>query len=350
MKITLVCFTSRGASLCQTLCKKLEASGHLCQGFTSEKKAEKSGLPSFGNSLSQWTRQWFCKEKSDGMIFIGACGIAVRAVAPYLQGKIRDPAVVVVDEHGQFAISLLSGHIGNANHLTQLVARQIGSTPVISTATDCNHLFAVDSWAARLGWSLSDMTLAKKVSAQLLEGESIGFASDIPEKTESLPTGFTRKSDEKLGVYITIRSNCSIFSETLRIIPNLVSLGIGCRKGASQETIEAMVLSVLDEQEIDIRSIKNINSIILKQEEPGLLAFAKSHGWPIQFFSPEELANAKGTFSTSSFVQETVGIDNVCERAAVLGSQGGALLIRKQVGHGVTVAAALEERRISFAD
>ena len=350
MKITLVCFTSRGASLCQTLCKKLESAGHLCQKFTSEKKAEKSGLPSFGNSLSQWTRHWFCKEKSDGIIFIGACGIAVRAVAPYLQGKTKDPAVVVVDEHGQFAISLLSGHIGNANHLTQLVAQQIGSTPVISTATDCNHLFAVDSWAAGLGWSLSDMTLAKEVSAQLLEGELVGFASDIPEQTEALPAGFTRKTEKSLGIHITIRSKSSAFPKTLRIIPNLVSLGIGCRKGTSQETIEAMVLSVLGEHEIDIRSIKNINSITLKQEEPGLLAFAKSHGWPIHFFSPEELAHAKGIFSASAFVQDTVGIDNVCERAAVLGSQGGILFIRKQAGHGVTVAAALEERRISLAN
>lgn len=348
MHLTLISFTKRGAALCRALCGKLEALGHLCRGFASEKYAQAAGLPSFGDRLSDWAKEWFTKERSDGMIFIGACGIAVRAVAPYLQDKTRDPAVVVVDEHGKFAISLLSGHIGNANKLAQLVAEQLHATPVISTATDCNGLFAVDSWAAHHGWSLSDMTLAKEVSARLLDGEPVGFRSELPFSVDELPVGFTMDDTPELGVFVTIHKETTAFPKTLRVIPRTVSLGIGCRKGTPQDVIESMVQAACAAHHLDFRAVGAVATIDLKREEPGLLAFVRAHGLAFPCFSAQELRETPGCVTPSAFVQEVTGVDNVCERAALLGS-GGTLLFPKQAGHGVTVAAAHTEGRISFA-
>ena len=119
-------------------------------------------------------------EDCDAIVFIGACGIAVRSIAPFVKSKKIDPAVVVVDEQGQFAISLLSGHIGGANELTEEIAEILRAQSVITTATDLNDKFAVDVFAKKNGCFISDMELAKEISAALLAGKEVGFASDFP--------------------------------------------------------------------------------------------------------------------------------------------------------------------------
>ena len=110
-----------------------------------------------------------CFSSMDALIFVGACGIAVREIAPYVKSKKTDPAVVCIDEAGQFVIPLLSGHIGGANALAEKLAEKLDATAVVTTATDVRGKFAVDAWAARHGCAISDMGLAKAVSAAILE-------------------------------------------------------------------------------------------------------------------------------------------------------------------------------------
>lgn len=347
MRLSLVCFTRNGAALCQRLMSALQADGHVCEGFTTYKLTVQTGLSWYGESLSAWVGERFCKQKCDGLIFIGACGIAVRAIAPFLRGKTVDPAVVVLDEQGKFVVSLLSGHIGNANDLAAWIARQINATPVISTATDLYGCFAVDSWAARRGWQLSSMALAKEVSARLLADEPVGFAADIPVEG-TLPDGLVADTSLDFGIWVSVKNSPVPFSRTLHVLPTVVSLGIGCRKGVKKEAIEAMVQNVFQRSNLAFQAVKNISSIDVKQHEPGLLEFAAAHQLPIQFFSSQELAQAGGLFTGSVFVQDTVGVDNVCERAAVLGSGNGCLAVKKQAGDGITIAAALADWRITF--
>lgn len=347
MKLCLVCFTETGALLCQRLIGALQACGHVCTGFSTRRQAEKTGLLCYGEQLSLWVSQWFCKEKTDGIIFISACGIAVRAIAPFLRDKTVDPAVVVIDEQGRFVVSLLSGHIGNANQLARLAAGKLGATPVISTATDLCGRFAVDSWAAERGWKISSMALAKEASVRLLEGEPVGFASDVPIEGQ-LPEGLSADLGLDFGIWVSVRNTPAPFCRTLQILPKTVYVGIGCRKGATKEAIQTAVQNALLDAQIDFRAIKTLASVDRKEQEPGLQEFAAYHRLPIRFFSSQELAQAEGTFTGSAFVQQTVGVDNVCERAAVLGSGGGCLVIQKQAGNGITVAAALENWRVTF--
>ena len=347
MTLRLVCFTGAGAELGRRIVGFLEKQGHVCSLYTSARQAEKTGLLSFGGSLSDWMAGCFDKEIAQGFIFIGACGIAVRAIAPCLRGKTVDPAVVAVDEAGRFSISLLSGHIGQANRLAAGVAEAVGAMPVVTTATDVREVFSVDSWAVQHGCTLSDMGLAKEVSAALLAGEPVGIASAFPFAAGNLPAGLLQNPDCPLGICIDIR-NVSPFARTLLLFPRIVHLGIGCRRGTSHACIRQAVEHFLNRHSIAPQALAGIASITVKKNEDGLLAFAQGLGLPIRFFPPEELRQAKGSFASSPFVERTVGVDNVCERAAVLSSRQGILLAEKYAEAGVTVAAAREDWSVDF--
>ena len=138
---------------------------------------------------------------SDALVFVGSCGIAVRAIAPFLKGKTRDPAVIVSDETGKWVISLLSGHIGGANSLALRLARAIGAQPVITTATDVNKRFSVDAWAAQAGLSIGSMDLAKRFSAAILERD-LPLCSDFPVEGPP-PAGVFFGDTGALGAAVT---------------------------------------------------------------------------------------------------------------------------------------------------
>lgn len=146
MKIAIASFTRNGCAWNRKLCAALKK--HSCEGYALEKYGKEAGIPAIAPSLPAWTERMF--QKMDAILFIGACGIAVRSIAPYVKSKKTDPAVLCMDEQGKFVISLLSGHIGGANELTEEVAAVTGAVPVITTATDVNHKFAVDVFAVKI--------------------------------------------------------------------------------------------------------------------------------------------------------------------------------------------------------
>lgn len=190
MKIAVISFSRRGFLLGKTLCQGLERSSHEVELAVKSKYIEES----LTESLREWTGKRFMD--SDAVVFIGACGIAVRSIAPFVKSKKADPAVVVVDEQGKFSISLLSGHMGGANELSEEIAGLLDAQPVVTTATDLSGIFAVDVFAEKNGCSISDMRLAKEVSAALLAGREVGFASDFPVRGE-LPKGLRAWEEEK---------------------------------------------------------------------------------------------------------------------------------------------------------
>lgn len=291
------------------------------------------------------------------LIFVGACGIAVRKIAPYIKDKQTDPAVICIDELGTYVIPILSGHIGRANAIARYIAEQIGSTAVITTATDINGRFSVDSWAARNGFIIDDIKAAKEVSSAILE-QNIPLISEF-KIAGQLPAGIRSEDGNTVRSYndnadrfrndIGIYIGCNIrkpFSRTLRLIPKAVHLGIGCRKGTDEDSIRQAVDKVLSEHDIDKRAVKCISSIDIKSGEKGLLDYAEHNNLPINFYSAEELNNLDGDFTSSEFVKGITGVDNVCERAAMIGAEH--LLVRKNAVNGVTIAAAIEHMEVHF--
>lgn len=362
MRLSLICFTGAGAQLGARLLKELKFSGHECRGFVLEKFLnpfhEANGLEPLKTPLREWTGEQFTAR--DGLIFIGAAGIAVRAIAPWVKDKRTDPAVVVIDDCGRYSISLLSGHLGGANGLAEETAKITGGIPVITTATDLHGRFAVDNFAKEHGLWMSDMKTAKAVSADVLAGEPVGLFSDFPVMG-SLPEGFTQKESCGRNVWITVKREpeeggfLKLFlpegGEVLRLVPRIVILGIGCKKGTGKEQIEAAVGEALSRWNIEPESAAAVATIDIKKEEAGLLSYVRDHGLSFHTYPAGRLLQAEGEFSPSSFVREITGVDNVCERAAVSLAKdlgGGRLMMKKQAGGGVTVAAAVRDWKVKL--
>lgn len=283
----------------------------------------------------------------DLIVFVGACGIAVRSCAPYLQGKQYDPAVLVVDENAKFVISLLSGHIGGANALTEQLAQALGAQAVITTATDGRRAFAVDTWAQQNDCTVHEVPRIKYISGAILAGDPVGLYSDFPLEGE-LPKEIRVNGPATCGIVLSVRTQLQPFAHTLHVIPRVVHLGIGCRRGTPAEQIEAFLAEILNEEHIPFSAILRVASIDLKQDELGLCMFCKQHNLPFVTYSAHALAQAPGSFTTSDFVQKTVSVDNVCERSAVLSSCGGPILRKKTARDGMTAALAIENWRAHF--
>ena len=282
----------------------------------------------------------------DALIFVGACGIAVRAIAPFVKNKLTDPGVIVVDELGLQAISLLSGHIGGANELTRRIAASIGAIPVITTATDINHRFTADEWAHNNGLSISSMQAAKRFAAEILRRD-LPVYSDFPIEGK-LTGGLYRGSSGKNGLAISCRK-CDAFEDALVLIPRKLHIGIGCRRGTPMEKIHAAYMQVMQENGIFLKAVAAAASIDVKQDEAGLLEFCSRWKLPVSFYSADELLAVQGDFSASEFVKSTVGVDNVCERAAMRSAgENAKLIVKKTCMDGVTIAIAQEEWSVHF--
>lgn len=360
MKIALISFTKDGAEICAKLEAGLAQAGYECAAYGNDRFADRTGIRPLKVGLGAWTAAAF--PGNDALVFVGAVGIAVRAIAPHVKDKTVDPAVVVVDEKGQYAISLLSGHLGGANDLAMEIAGLIGAQPVVTTATDLNLRFAVDNWAKENGLRIGDMKLAKEISAAILRGETIGVVSDVPIEGE-LPaqlidleaateaSGFQRSAESavvpvtdraipEMGIRISVYEGSGPFEKTLHLIPRTVSVGIGCRKRTPPETVAEVFEKAIKDCKLSAESVEQICTIDIKKDEPALQQLAENLGVPLRTFSAAELDQMEGEFTSSEFVRGITGVDNVCERSAVLGSHGG-LIARKQALNGVTAAIAV---------
>lgn len=367
-KISMLCFSLTGYETGKRLKSELEAHGYEVLLDGKSKYLENS----ISEGHVEWTGRQF--ECADAVIFICACGIAVRSIVPFVKNKKKDPAVLVIDECGKFVISLLSGHLGGANELTQEAAEILGGIPVITTATDIHSKFAVDVFSKKNDCAIFPMNAAKKLSAALLAGEQIGFYSELPLDGK-LPEGLVlcdragvpcrradtelsgnacseagEKSEKKLriGAAVSIYRDCSPFDVTVHLVPRIVSLGMGCRKGKDAAGIRQAAAECLSEAGIYRQAVQNIVSIDLKKEEAGLLTLAEEWKLPFITYDAETLLQAPGEYTESTFVQQVTGVSNVCERSAVCASGGGQLIRKKQGRDGVTTALAVNDRRMRF--
>ncbi|MCM1577809.1 MAG: cobalamin biosynthesis protein [Ruminococcus sp.] len=283
--------------------------------------------------------------ENSALIFVCSCGIAVRAVSPLVSSKTADPAVIAVDDCGKFAVPLLSGHIGGANRLAQIIAEGIGAVPVITTATDTGGKFSPDLFAMANGLIISDMNAAKEIAAAVLNGENIGIKSDYPYGR--LPPGFTEKGGAKYGIRISGKDSEKPFEVTLNLIPKNIVIGIGCKKNISCGTIEEQAEKAFSAAGLNAERICAAATADIKSGEKGLLEFCGKKGISLHHYSAEELMKTEGEFASSDFVMERTGTDNVCERSAVVHS-GGRLVLPKYAGKGVTVAAAEIPIKLDF--
>lgn len=338
-RIAVISLTKRGRSLSARIADALAA--YDVRRFCFVKHPDEAA-ETF-TDLPRLTQRLF--SAYDALIFVSACGIAVRMTAPHLRSKQSDPAVIAADERGRYVIPLLSGHLGGANALAKRIADGIGAEAVITTATDIGGQFSPDSFAAANHLLIRDMAAAKEIAAAVLNGETIGLHCAYPFR--NLPPELTLTDDAAYGIVIADAGAFSPYPVTLHLIPKNIAVGIGCKKGTSAQQIGNAVQRTFAAQAVCPERICRAASIDLKARETGLLQFCADAGIGLQTFSAEELMRIPGDFSHSDFAEKVTGADNICERSAVLCS-GGALILRKTAEDGVTVAAAEIPVEIDF--
>lgn len=374
MKLAIISFTENGIKLSQTVAKRLSRRKVTLYTKCSRYTAEDLKVQRVKESLQVWTAQRMAE--GDALLFIGACGIAVRAIAPNLTDKLHDVPVLVMDEEGQYVIPILSGHVGGANELAHELAGLMDACPVITTATDVQKKFAVDLFAKRNHLEIMNKDGIAKVSAKALAGEQLTIAVRAkniecyhPKFCEVCEEDFTEaenqllreasmhKQDQEACVvepplrlvpYVKNQQIDIVVSETpdnknalIWLRPRRYVVGMGCRKNKDTEELLAFYQETLEQAMVELGEVYALASIEKKKDEPGLLAISERMRIPFFTYTAEELNRVGACVHSSEFVKAQVGVDNVCERAAFAGcGVSGWLIYEKHAFDGMTIAIA----------
>ena len=347
MRIAVVAITRRGALLADRLCRKMAglefylSSRYACLAEGAHNLFEPAELKPLIATI------W---RKYDGLVLIMASGIVVRMIAPLLKSKATDPAVIVMDDAGCFAISLLSGHLGGANDLAKRCADVSGARSVITTATDANDLPSFDMLAKEYGWIIDDLAKVKHLNTLLLDNEEIAvvdpsgqtrawlrgrgcvsFYETFSEAVNSSARGF-------LFVTNAVPKLPAGLNKVLILRPRNLVLGIGCNRDTALDEIADLVSSHLAELTLSIKSVCCVASIAAKRDEAGLTAFARQLDVPFRCFESNELHQVVFPSPPSEHALVAVGVAGVAEPAAILASGGGRLLLHKVKSPNVTLA------------
>lgn len=329
--IQIISFTVTGNALAHrllTIWRNLDRDVS-CGVFTMKKECTNSV---YVENLKEWTKEQF--QRSNGILFIGACGIAVRTIAPFLKDKLTDPPVLVMDEAGQFVIPLVSGHMGGANKIAVKIGGMMGITPVVTTATDAQGQLAIDVFAMNHDLTIENRDGIAKVSSKVLEHKKL---------TLSIAPGYESQVD------IAIDQNHKNVRSLLTLVPKEYILGIGCRKGKDPNKLSQYVEAQLKENKISWEQVKAIATIEIKKEEPAIVQLAYEKHIPILSFDADTLSKVQGDFTASDFVKQQVGVDNVCERASLAACENnGQIVMKKRAENGMTLAIAKTEWRLTL--
>lgn len=308
-------------------------------------------------------------EEYDYLVCIMAAGIVVRILAPCISHKTSDPGVVVMDQKGRYAISLLSGHLGGANDLARKMAFLSGGQAVITTATDVAGELSFDSFAKKYQMSIENIEVLKTISGTLLEGKPVVVVSSM---TSSEPTYPELWRGKKRGRFIlcTPGEYASLLGERTQVIhiptvvihegfslseeeaacvqapvlylrPRTICAGIGCKRGMEADPIEAALLDTLKKEGLSPLSLKCISTIPLKAEEPGILAVASRLQVPLTVVPTEDIEalDIKGLgISASEYVEQQTGVLSVSTASSYLASGRGTILVDKARYKGITIA------------
>lgn len=336
MRIAVLSVSDKGMNLAKTIMTKLDDDPTV------------TDVSHFHKNIKDTVETVF--REYDAIIAIMATGIIVRSIAPYIKSKTTDPAVLSIDDNGNFVISLLSGHLGGANRLTDKIAKLIDSIPVITTSTDVNRCLGIDTLAKDLYFSVINPEAILPINKAILKSEEIVFhineSSDFSflksylDKNTLEINVLTKFSDDVPNdeIHVTADDECLILKK------QSVTVGIGCRRGKSEEDIENAVSKALKYLNLTLNRIDMIASADIKKDEKGLLEFSENKDIPITFVGTDEIKDFDfDDISKSEFVKSKFGINGVCEPAALIAAgENSKLVYRKTAFNGVTVAIAVK--------
>ncbi|MBQ8924165.1 MAG: cobalamin biosynthesis protein [Lachnospiraceae bacterium] len=393
MTLSIICFTEAGYELEKKINNALAKTktAYIIKKYVKCKSMRdrlEAGFSYVDEGISDWSKRQF--EDRCALIFIGATGIAVRAIAGCVESKLTDSPVIVMDEQGRFIVPLLSGHVGGANELSKRLADITGAVLVMTTATDIRNEFAIDLFAKNNKLNIVNKDRIADVTSKLLDGQEIVIAvpkealsqealsqyAEYPYNDKVRLVGYDIYGEDDIVVRLLDEdkiSNCDIdvfvfdigyknlFFNKGNIAEKITEdncllleikeyvIGIGCKKGKTYKEINDAIMTCLLTYNIEPNQVAYIASIDVKKDEADIIEFADKHRISYITFSAEELADIEGDFAESDFVREQVGVGNVCERAAMAACRyGGTLIQGKESFDGITIAIAKRNWRVSF--
>ena len=290
-------------------------------------------------------------QSNDGLICLFSLGAVIRLIAPYIKDKKTDPAVIVIDDKAQFVISVLSGHLGGANELSNEISEKIGATPVITTAADVNKTIPVDLVGKEFGWKIDDDTTVTKVSAFMVNKEKIGVFQDAGEKDwwkKELPNNVSKyenfeglkNSDSKGFLIISDQIfKDEILENTVVYRPQTLVVGVGLHWDTSKDTIKNGLKSSLEKFHLSSKSLARFVSIKKEKDVEGLIELGKEMDIPIEYIDRVDLADVI-TPNPSKTVQAFEGTSSVSEAAALKSSNGELIVEKQKFPPNLTIAIA----------
>lgn len=284
--------------------------------------------------------------KYSELIYIMATGIVIRSIAPYIRDKTLDPAVVVMDEKGRNVISLLSGHLGGANDLTLHIAKLINSNPVITTASDTNNKISIDMLANRYNLALESMDKAKKITANILDGQSYCIYDELELANHSegidICTGIDKATSYDNIIAFTNKEELLADNDYIILRPKSLVVGLGCRRGKPWTELYEALVKALKLIGKNIFDIKHLATVDLKADEQGLIDLSNKLGVELRIIDRSQIKPIEDRFDVSEFVKKTIGVGAVAEPVAVLASEHGKLILNKTKFDGITIAIVEE--------
>lgn len=350
-----VAITKHGVEIARNLAEHFPGTDIYYMSKFARGDEQEKGYQMFEGSVKLILPDLF--KSYSGLIIIISLGAVVRMIAPILEDKKKDPAVVVIDDRGEHVISVLSGHLGGANELTREVAKIIRARPVITTASDVQQTIPVDLFGRAFGWEIESFDRATPVSASVVNEERVVIVQEAGETNwwmydKPLPlhirtyssTSEAMETDFDAALVVTDRlineqEASALLHNGVMYRPKTIVLGIGCNRGTLAEEIEQMIADTLSELQLSIRSVRNVATIDLKKDEQGLLDVCGKFKWKLHTYTPEEL-NQVQIKNPSDTVYKYTGAYGVSEPAALLSSGAPNLLLEKRKSGNVTISVA----------
>lgn len=330
--IAIVSFTRNTVELSEEIVKLLGRHKYICTLHNANRGACEVELITALKSTKSWVDE--CWKRMDAFVFIGSANVATRMFADLVEDKMKDPAVLVLDEECKYVIPILGNHIGLGNDLASKLAKLVNAKDILTTTEEVNEKFTIEKFAERNEMEIGNRDQARTITAAILEGQHIGFYCENDIDGE-IPPGLTPCKDTK---------ELSWFIQRISIRSEYV-VGMGLKEGVSFVNVEDLFLAQLDVLNIDMIQVKGIATIRDKKEEPALISLAEKYHLPILSFTGKELRDLHVVSSEDPSAKNEA---NISERAAILGSDCGQLIQKKVVGRGATFAAAKKLKTIYF--
>lgn len=337
MKIAIISVSEKGKELAICIKEKLDNDSTIIKTDLYHKNVKKY-FPLLFNEY-------------DAIIAIMASGILIRSIASLIESKATDPAVLNIDDNGNFVISTLSGHLGGANKLTNKIAKLISATPVITTSTDVNNKLGIDVISKDLFLSVNDTKEILFFNKAILEGRELSLTVNSNKNFNYLFDYLTKNT---LEIDVSIKFSSKIKTDEIHVTlddhililkERKIVAGIGCRRGKECEKIYHGLKKSINDLNIDISRINLLTSAEIKKDEQGILELSEKLNIPVEFVTLDKLKLFQSNdISKSEFVKSKFGIWGVCEPSALIMAGFESKLIYKKTSYdGVTISIAISK-------